>query len=1287
MHWLTAKWNGSLRVMRGNAVWPSVERLQDLAVAIVKYVRKVGICTLTASRMEPRLKTFRLCCEVLRKCYSHYQTKDPKEQPLTPRSHTNRERMLKDATGQVVSKTVKNGGSGGTRFFSEILRAAPGKDELVVTCCSAMRILADHEKRIDRTVRLDRTMDRLLQLASHSTATSLAGKKLGTKKAVLDLMYEYCRRSDSNRNTCTKSKSIMQILLNHGNSGSASLNLPLELSALALLQLLLKKNVKFCVAVCKNGEGPAINLISVLLKLIKAHRSEPNYIAAVLGCLAACVTPAANAKFCLADSGGATSGLPCSAPGNPIFSSVIAVLQTNKIHAHLACLSRGLEVLHCILHRRKRNARALISGDATADVSTLLGGLVNQDKLGAMPFVVQNNLWQVPVQTNPLHVKNSTGSDGPGVSSTKRVFENLFPESFCDDLTLQSLGLERISGKSSDVADRPQTEQGAPHSADGAPRSGVDSETEKPGQDGDVSANSDCRGRFETSPERCTGSGVAVVPTLDGMCICTIDRNVCTVPPDFGPGTVAAEREPLGYPPCWVEQYGGGTNTGPDEATIAVVAGGSSNANDDVETDTPVSLLSAAAAEYGISENGDVNVSGHREATASTGRSPEATVCTGLKKKSVQVPRALRTHARSASSIVMLKSAREAELQGQELKEKQALLQRLIEPESTRAELIFAFGKRVSKYLGRPRQSNKPIASDDEMPAMTQKESAEETDASHDMHSTPSAQTVPMLEFSNNFECANLSCVMRVRDAEYDITLWRDYNTSSHTQWFYFSAGNIRKGVEYKFNIVNFVKKTSLFQSGMRPLSFSVKESGKTHRVVVPGTSEHEEAREHAIQTPTVSDRQRVSETTDGKLPAQKSPDPPKPRWVRCGTNICYYNNCFMVPDRDTASSIAKKGVNYLSTLTFTYRGLHDDDTVFFAYSFPYTYSQMRRELKILAEEHRPIMLVTELCKTLLGNSVPLLTISEGVRSLRKRPFDVPMTQSALEKSPSASAPAETHATSNWGGMSRELDHDEARPGFRKRQYVVVSARVHPGETPASWMMRGFLGFLVSSAPAASILRQRFIFKVIPMLNPDGVIVGNLRCNLLGYDMNRCWTRPSAAMQPPVHWARRLIGHIVRASPNRGTSGVEVVAPPLAPPPGLGPLAGEGLLLFTDFHAHSRSENIFMYGCDYQPPGCGAPERVLPLLLSQTARQFSFSHSAFNHASKAKADCARVALWRDFGITMSYTMEATFSGGDFGGTRPVHFRSREFEEMGEIFGHRLLDVGGGVGPTTAGGGI
>lgn len=32
--------------------------------------------------------------------------------------------------------------------------------------------------------------------------------------------------------------------------------------------------------------------------------------------------------------------------------------------------------------------------------------------------------------------------------------------------------------------------------------------------------------------------------------------------------------------------------------------------------------------------------------------------------------------------------------------------------------------------------------------------------------------------------------------------------------------------------------------------------------------------------------------------------------------------------------------------------------------------------------------------------------------------------------------------------------------------------------------------FLVSSDPVARLLRENFIFKIIPMLNPDGVING-----------------------------------------------------------------------------------------------------------------------------------------------------------------------------------------------------
>lgn len=51
--------------------------------------------------------------------------------------------------------------------------------------------------------------------------------------------------------------------------------------------------------------------------------------------------------------------------------------------------------------------------------------------------------------------------------------------------------------------------------------------------------------------------------------------------------------------------------------------------------------------------------------------------------------------------------------------------------------------------------------------------------------------------------------------------------------------------------------------------------------------------------------------------------------------------------------------------------------------------------------------------------------------------------------------------------------------------------------------VQGIIDFLTSSDPVACTLRASFIFKVVPMLNPDGVINGNYRCSLAGVDLNR----------------------------------------------------------------------------------------------------------------------------------------------------------------------------------------
>ena len=46
------------------------------------------------------------------------------------------------------------------------------------------------------------------------------------------------------------------------------------------------------------------------------------------------------------------------------------------------------------------------------------------------------------------------------------------------------------------------------------------------------------------------------------------------------------------------------------------------------------------------------------------------------------------------------------------------------------------------------------------------------------------------------------------------------------------------------------------------------------------------------------------------------------------------------------------------------------------------------------------------------------------------------------------------------------------------RDYVVISARVHPGETNSSWVMRGIIKYLISDTARADTLRKQ-VKKII----------------------------------------------------------------------------------------------------------------------------------------------------------------------------------------------------------------
>ena len=87
------------------------------------------------------------------------------------------------------------------------------------------------------------------------------------------------------------------------------------------------------------------------------------------------------------------------------------------------------------------------------------------------------------------------------------------------------------------------------------------------------------------------------------------------------------------------------------------------------------------------------------------------------------------------------------------------------------------------------------------------------------------------------------------------------------------------------------------------------------------------------------------------------------------------------------------------------------------------------------------------------------------------------------------------------------------------KRNIWITARQHPGETMAEWLVEGLIYSLLDGDNATGkLLLDKANFYIVPNMNPDGSVRGHLRTNAVGTNLNREWSNPSLEKSPEVFY-------------------------------------------------------------------------------------------------------------------------------------------------------------------------
>ncbi|ESN98609.1 hypothetical protein HELRODRAFT_162041 [Helobdella robusta] len=566
-----------------------------------------------------------------------------------------------------------------------------------------------------------------------------------------------------------------------------------------------------------------------------------------------------------------------------------------------------------------------------------------------------------------------------------------------------------------------------------------------------------------------------------------------------------------------------------------------------------------------------------------------------------------------------------------------------------------------------------------------------------DASSSSSASTTKdkKLKFDSQFESGNLRKAIQVREREYDLVMMPDVNTRNQCQWFYFKVSNMEVGVVYRFNVINCEKVNSQFNYVM----YSVAEAMDGRPCWV-----------------------RVGQDV-----------------------CYYRNHFVKGQGQLTGYDVRLTNQDFYYTASFNITFARCPDVCYVAYHYPYPYTAMMYHLDELHETFNSITssspsfaklsatgattstgeaatLTTSTTKSLVTTATSTTSTTALIALAAIKPAKCPSTKFATPTTTQPSTASQTTSkiaqikldadlctdemtksnvktgrASNVGGDDDVGECDYAATATTaaatattaaaddddqgERPYVILSARVHPGESNASWQQM-------------FPLRAGFEPPVEhPKSTPPST---HLSCQAshavsAGADDGDWGDDDDEDGDDYVYYGRVMAMGMQRMSRTAH--------------------------VYCDYHGHSRKKNVFLYGCsplsswmsdDVGNPtmmtssavdgsldgdddgggggggsGCGGSGcggggkredesyKVLPALLSSMSPAFHLTSCSYT-VEKSKESTARVVVWRQMSVVRSYTMESSFCGFDQGMFKGRQINTKLLEDMGADFCRALL---------------